>query len=235
MSDSVRCLIVDDEPLAIALMQAHIDQIPQLELVDSCQNALAAFEILKREKIDLLFLDIQMPVLSGIEFVKSLKKPPAIIFTTAHRQYALESYELNIVDYLLKPIAFIRFFKAINKYLDSRTPLTLQTITQDQSPKYFFVNANKKNLRIAFEEILYVESLKDYLRIVTKSQSIVTKSTITAFEKTLPPSFCRVHRSYIVNLEEISAYTQQDVEIGNKEIPIGLSYKKSLMARLMTS
>ncbi|MFK7923468.1 MAG: LytR/AlgR family response regulator transcription factor, partial [Bacteroidia bacterium] len=214
MSDSVRCLIVDDEPLAIALMQAHIEQIPQLTLVDSCQNALAAFEVLKREKIDLLFLDIQMPVLSGMEFVKSLKEPPAIIFTTAHRQYALESYELNVVDYLLKPIAFIRFFKAINKYLDTRTQLTTVAPPKEQPPTYLFVNVNKKNLRIAFEEILYVESLKDYLRIVTKSQSIVTKSTITAFEKTLPNSFCRVHRSYIVNLEEISAYTQQDIEIG---------------------
>lgn len=231
---SIRCLIVDDEPLAIALIQSHIQQIPQLELIGSCQNALAAFEVLKKEQIALVFLDIQMPVLTGIDFVKSLKEPPAIILTTAHRQYALESYELNVVDYLLKPIPFIRFFKAINKYLDSRTPISSQTIAKGQGPKYIFVNVNKKNLRIAFEEILYVESLKDYLRIVTKSQNVITKRTISSFEKNLPDTFCRVHRSYIVNLEEINAYTQQDIEIAEKEIPIGMSYKKNLMAKLIS-
>lgn len=232
MSASVRCLIVDDEPLALTLMKAHIEQVPQLELVGTCQNALAAFEILKTEKVDLLFLDIQMPVLTGIEFVKSLQEPPAVIFTTAHREYALEGYELNVVDYLLKPIAFIRFFKAINKYLDSRSQQIPSSPKTEEPPKYIFVNVNKKNLRLAFADILYVESLKDYLRIVSKSQSVVTKGTISAFEQSLPDHFCRVHRSYIVNLEEITAYTQQDIEIGEKEIPIGLSYKQGLMAKL---
>ncbi|MEL7339172.1 MAG: response regulator transcription factor [Bacteroidota bacterium] len=232
MSATVRCLIVDDEPLAISLMQAHIEQIPQLELVGSCQNALAAFEILKTEKIDLLFLDIQMPVLTGIEFVRSLKEPPAIIFTTAHRQYALEGYELNVVDYLLKPIAFTRFFKAINKYLDATSSLLSTTVETVKPPTHMFVNVNRRNLRIDFAEILYIESLKDYLRIVCKSQRVVTKSTISAFAQNLPDNFCRVHRSYIVNLEEITAYTKQDIEIGEQEIPIGLSYKKVLMGRL---
>ncbi|MEL6654767.1 MAG: response regulator transcription factor, partial [Bacteroidota bacterium] len=186
MSATVRCLIVDDEPLAISLMQAHIEQIPQLELVGSCQNALAAFELLKKDKIDLLFLDIQMPVLTGIEFVKSLKEPPAIIFTTAHRQYALEGYELNVVDYLLKPIAFTRFFKAINKYLDATTILPSTTVETSKPPTHIFVNVNRRNLRIDFADILYVESLKDYLRIVTKNQAVVTKSTISAFAESLP-------------------------------------------------
>lgn len=232
MSTTVKCLIVDDEPLAIALMKAHIEQVSQLELVGACQNALAAFEILKSQKIDLLFLDIQMPVLTGIEFVKSLKEPPAIIFTTAHRQYALEGYELNVVDYLLKPIPFTRFFKAINKYLDSQAQAKHVNIESESANKYIFVNVNKKHLRLAFADILYIESLKDYLKIITKSQSVVTKGTISAFAERLTDNFCRVHRSYIVNLEEVTAYTQQDIEIGQKEIPIGLSYKQGLMARL---
>ena len=232
MSTTVKCLIVDDEPLAIALIKAHIEQVPQLELVAACQNALAAFEILKSQKIDLLFLDIQMPVLTGIEFVKSLKEPPAVIFTTAHRQYALEGYELNVVDYLLKPIPFTRFFKAINKFLDSRTPSTVISQEASQVPKYIFVNVNKKNLRLAFADILYIESLKDYLKIITTSQSIVTKGTISAFAERLPDNFCRVHRSYIVNVDHIKEVEGNMVRLDTHQLTISKRSREAFLAYL---
>lgn len=233
MSDKFKCLIIDDEPLAIMLIEKHISQIPQLEIVASCQNPLAAFEILKKEPIDLLFLDIQMPVLTGLEFAKSLQHPPSIIFTTAYREYAVESYELNVVDYLLKPITFTRFFKAINKFLNSRqaepTPIVQVSVpTSSVAPEFIYVNANKKHVKVLFQDILYVESIKDYVRIHTKDQRITTKDKISEFDQKLPDYFLRIHRSFIVNQRQITAFTAHDVEIGETEIPIGVSYKKGV-------
>ena len=239
MSEKVKCLIVDDEPLAIQLIQAHIERLPQLEIVAACQNALDAFDLLKKEKIDLIFLDIQMPVLTGIEFVKSLQHPPSIIFTTAYREYAVESYELEVVDYLLKPITFTRFFKAINKYLNQNQPRPTtnpapQTIvsTEASEDAFLYVNANKKRIKVSFEEVEYIESLKDYIRIHQTSGSITTKEKISEFELKLPAYFLRIHRSFIVNTKKITAYTAHDVEIQEKEIPIGGSYKKEVFERL---
>jgi len=229
MPDRITCVIVDDEPLAIKLIETHIAQIPQLEVIDTCQNPMEAFEILKKEPIDLLFLDVQMPLMTGIDFVKSLQHPPSIIFTTAYREYAVESYELQIVDYLLKPISFTRFFKAINKYLDNRgkskTPSKGEEATSD-SPDFIFVNANKRHIKVLFDEILYIESIKDYIRIHTKDQRIVTKDKISEFAQKLSSNFLRVHRSFIVNTQQISAFTAHDIEIGEVEIPIGGSYKQ---------
>lgn len=239
MSEKVKCLIVDDEPLAIQLIQAHIERLPQLEIVAACQNALDAFDLLKKKKIDLIFLDIQMPVLTGIEFVKSLQHPPSIIFTTAYREYAVESYELEVVDYLLKPITFTRFFKAINKYLNQNqaSPTTNpapQTIASTEATEdtFLYVNANKKRIKVSFEEVEYIESLKDYIRIHQASGSITTKEKISEFELKLPAYFLRIHRSFIVNTKKITAYTAHDVEIQEKEIPIGGSYKKEVFERL---
>ena len=232
MSDTIKCLIIDDEPLAIMLIEKHISQLPQLEIVASCQNALEAFEILKKEPIDLLFLDIQMPVLTGLEFAKSLQHPPSIIFTTAYREYALESYELNVVDYLLKPITFTRFFKAINKFLNSRqqetTPVVQAPTAISAEPAYIYVNANKKHIKVLFQDILYVESIKDYVRIHTTDQRITTKDKISEFEQKIPDYFLRIHRSFIVNKRKLTAFTAHDVEIGETEIPIGVSYKKGV-------
>lgn len=232
MSDTIKCLIIDDEPLAIMLIEKHVSQIPQLEIVASCQNALEAFEILKKEPIDLLFLDIQMPVLTGLEFAKSLQHPPSIIFTTAYREYALESYELNVVDYLLKPITFTRFFKAINKFLNNRkqetAPIVQIATSTPTAPEFIYVNANKKHIKILFQDILYVESIKDYIRIHTTDQRITTKDKISEFEQKVPDYFLRIHRSFIVNKRQVTAFTAHDVEIGTTEIPIGVSYKKSV-------
>ena len=235
-STVLKCLIVDDEPLAIKLMQRHVEQMPGLELISTFQNPLEAYAFLKNESIDLVFLDIQMPVLTGLDFVKSLQNPPAIIFTTAYRNYAVESYELDIVDYLVKPISFNRFFKAVNKFTNQKNTETSVNsssfFTEVSSPTHIYVNANKKHIKVNFEEILYVESIKDYVRIHTLDNSIMTKDKISKFEKKLSLDFLRIHRSFIVNTNKITAFTAQDVEIGEREIPIGGSYKELVYKRL---
>lgn len=237
MAKDTKCIIVDDEPLAIKIIQKHVEQMPGLVLMGTFQNPVAAFEILTKENIDLIFLDIQMPVMTGMDFVKNLKNPPAIIFTTAYRNFAVESYELNAVDYLVKPVAFNRFFQAVNKFLEIKKPeggkneMTSPLPTEDH-PTYLYVNSNKKHIKVTFEKITYLESLKDYLRIHTEEQTIVTKEKISVFEKQLPHNFLRIHRSFIVNKEKITAFTAQDVEIGKIEIPIGPSYKQKVWEEL---
>jgi DNA-binding LytR/AlgR family response regulator len=230
----VNCIIIDDEPLATALIEAHVANIPNLNIIAVCNNALEGFEVLKTQSVDLIFLDIQMPLLTGIEFLKSLSNPPKVIFTTAYREYAIESYELEVVDYLLKPISFDRFFKAINKFFKTiETNTSIITVSDSQEvSKFIYVNSNKKQHKIPFSEILYVESIKDYIRIHFTDKTIVTKDKISEFEQKLSSNFLRTHRSYIVNADKITAYTVNDVEIGEIEIPIGISYKKQLLEKL---
>lgn len=234
MNPTIKCLIVDDEPLAINIIKEYISQVPQLELVSTCPDAIQAFQALNEYSIDLLFLDIEMPRLNGINFIKSLANPPAIILTTAYREYALESYEINVLDYLLKPISFPRFFKAVTKYLDAldSTPTPTPVPTTKSRSGSIYVYANKKNIKVYFEEILYIESIKDYVRIHTTNKNIISKDTITNYENLLPNTFFRIHRSFIVNSAKISAYTPHDIEIGETELPIGVSYKKQILERL---
>ncbi len=222
----VRCLLVDDESPAIDLLKNHINLLKDLEIVDSCYSAVEAFDVLKSDEIDLLFLDIEMPVLKGIDFLKTLKNPPKVIITTAYREYAIEGYDLDIVDYLLKPISFDRFVKAIDRYYErTQTDSHSSKVIKNNQDTFFYVNVNKKHIKVVFDEILYVESLKDYVRIHTTDQKLVVKSNIGKIEKELPPTlFLRTHRSYIVAIGKITAYTQKDVEIGDIEIPIGSSY-----------
>jgi len=234
VSERVKCLIVDDEPLAIDVIKGYVSQVPQFELVGTCSDAMQAFQVLNKEKVDLLFLDIEMPGMTGLEFIRSLSSVPHVILTTAYREYALESYEMEVVDYLLKPISFGRFFKAVSKYL-KLTANTAAPQLPTNKPKErgsIYVYADKKNIKVYFEDILFIESIKDYVRIHTKGKNIVSKNTITRYEELLPDSFIRVHRSYIINLAKINAYTHHDIEIGEKEIPIGTSYKRVVMERL---
>jgi len=227
-----KCLIIDDEPLAIQLIEDHVSKFSNLEIVAACQNAIEGFEVLKSQQVDLIFLDIQMPMLTGIEFLKSLSNPPKVIFTTAYREYAIESYELEVVDYLLKPISFHRFFKAINKYLKSPENKSVTVTAEsklDDSTRHIYVNMNKKHHKILFADILYAESLKDYVRIHTSDAKFITKEKISDFEKKLPSFFLRTHRSYIVNTHKITAFTSQDIEFGNIEIPIGINYKQGIL------
>ena len=227
----IRCLIIDDEPLAIEVIKMHLSQLPELELVATFNNPIEAIEKLKNDVIDLIFLDIEMPLLSGIDFIKTIPNVPKVIFTTAYRNYAIESYELDVVDYLLKPISFSRFFKAINKFKTlvelpiSAMSASEEVITND----HIYVNVNKKFIKIKFADILFIESIKDYIRIHLPDKSIVTKDAISNFEEKLPSEFLRTHRSFIVNTMKITAFTKVDVEIGDKEIPIGSSYKDDVI------
>lgn len=230
----IRCIIIDDEPLAIQVIQSHLNLLSEIELVDSFQEPTKAFEVLNQGKIDLVFLDIEMPQLSGLELIKTIPSSVKVIFTTAFRNYALESYELDVVDYLLKPISFSRLYKAINKYKSlSNLPVSNESpVKSTLQNDHLYVNSNKKFIKINFDDIDYVESMKDYVRIFTLEENTVTKDTIANFEKKLPPTFLRVHRSYIVNTAKITAFTKMDVEIGKKEIPIGASYKNQVLAFL---
>lgn len=225
---------MDDEPLAIQIIEQHLSQISDVELLATFQNPVEAFEFLKSNTVDLLFLDIQMPLLTGIDLIKSLQPAPRVIFTTAYRNYAIESYELDIVDYLLKPITFMRFFRAINKY-KNLAQLPISTEPQQVSEPvndHLYVNANKKFIKVLFDQIIFVESIKDYVRIHTEKSEIVTKDRISEFEHKLPHGFLRIHRSFIVNTAKVTAFTSKDVEIEEKEIPIGESYKKEVMSYL---
>lgn len=225
-----KCIIVDDEELARELIETYLNQLPDFEIVAVCASAIEASSVLKNKTIDLLFLDIEMPVLKGTDFLKNLVHKPKVIFTTAHREYAIESYELNVVDYLLKPIVFNRFFKAIEKFLD--TQIVVETNAKTTELSHIFVQSNKKNIKVSYDEILYVESIKDYIKIHTTDSPLVIKHGISAFEEKLDNRFLRVHRSYIVNSQKVSAFTKQDVEIGEIEIPLGDLYKKNALEKL---
>ena len=225
-----KCLIVDDEELARELIATHLSQLPDFEIVAICASAIEANTVLKTRTIDLLFLDIEMPVLKGTDFLKNLVHKPKVIFTTAHREYAIESYELNVVDYLLKPIVFNRFFKAVEKFLDTQIIIEANTNTSEST--HIFVQSNKKNINVNYDGILYIESIKDYIKIHTLNSTLIIKHGISAFEEKLDHRFIRVHRSYIVNSQKVTAYTKQDIEIGAIEIPIGDLYKKSALEKL---
>lgn len=230
-----RCLIVDDEPLARKLLQSHIGQMDQLELVDQCSNAIKASELLRTTEVDLLFLDIKMPQLTGIDFLKTLKSPPAVIFTTAYREYALEGYELDVVDYLLKPITFDRFFKAMERYHIRMTPKdTGQRIITPQQEEFIYIRTGNKFHKINTEEIIFIESIKDYIVVHrTGMDKLTAKYKISDLEEDLKgKSFLRIHRSFIVNPSKITAFTYQDIELGPVQLPIGNSYKEYVMKML---
>ena len=225
----IRTIIVDDEPLALEILQTYIEQLDDVELVGSCNNAFEANKLLQTEEVDLLITDIQMPQLTGIELVKSLKNPPLVIFSTAYENYAVEGFELEAVDYLLKPIPMDRFMKAINKaseLLVSKNPKT-------DDDDYFFVKADKKLIKLAHDEILYIEGLKDYVIIKKIDGRVVSLQTMKSLEEKLPDeTFLRIHRSYIINLKKIHAVmgnvVEMEVDGKMKHIPVGKSYRDRL-------
>ncbi|WP_428224338.1 LytR/AlgR family response regulator transcription factor [Flavobacterium sp.] len=220
-----KCLIIDDEPLARELIASHLSHFENFELVHSCENALVAYNFLELNQIDLIFLDIEMPLLKGNDFIKKLKNPPQIIFTTAYREYALEGYELNIIDYLLKPITFDRFFTAIEKYKQLQTP---KNIVENTEIKYLFLSTANKKIKLIFEEIIFIESLKDYITIhLENGVSHHLKHNISSVETMLPKNFVRIHRSFLINYEKITAYSKNEIEINTIEIPIGSSYREN--------
>ncbi|WP_350290532.1 LytTR family DNA-binding domain-containing protein [uncultured Croceitalea sp.] len=229
---SYQCVIIDDEPLARELLEGYLEKIPDFKLIASCSSAIEASGFLNKNKVDLLFLDIEMPVLKGTDFFKNLVHKPKVIFTTAYRDYAVDGFELNALDYLLKPIFFERFFSAIQKFLKQKQPNIEGQLAHTKLSKtsYLFVNKAKKQIKVVFDDILYIESLKDYIKIHFKEgEPLQVKESISAFEKRIDNRFIRLHRSYIVNSEKITAYTKNDVEIERLEIPIGNNYKDNML------
>ena len=223
------CIIVEDERLASELLEDYIKDTPFLDLKHTCSDALKALEILQRENIEVIFLDINLPKLKGFDFIRTLKNAPQIIITTAHREFALDGYELNIVDYLLKPISFNRFLMAVNKL---RNQPQTQPFSQTERA-YIFINNNKKKIKIYTDEILYIESKKEYISIVTLENTYQTKFQLSEIEEQIPKNkFIRTHRSFIVSLDKITAFSSTDVEINSLQIPIGRSHKNIVLSIL---
>ncbi len=214
----IRCMIVEDEPLAQQVISGHLKMFSNIELVAVCGTALSAFDLLLREEIDLIFLDIKLPSISGLDFIKTLKNPPAFIFTTAYSDYAIESYELNAIDYLLKPITLERFMQSIHKYMKLN-------ISEAPIKDYTFFKVNGKFVKIQHTDILFAQSVKDYIIINTGSVEYVTHMTMKYLSDLLPPKhFIRVHRSYLINLDKIDSIGKQEVLIGKYSIPLGKQY-----------
>lgn len=235
MSNKIKCLIVDDEPVARGIIESFVDKIGTIELLKSCKNVFEAFEVVNNNEVDLIFLDINMPEVSGLTLAKAIDKKTKIIFTTAYREYAIEGFELQAVDYLLKPISFERFLKAVHNFFDISSQKAINTVSiAEKNEKHFiFVRSDRKMVKVNFDEILYVESLSDYVKIHTDKKAIVTRETITNIEAKLPQNqFLRIHRSYIVSIKNIESYTNEYIEIKNKALPISRSYKESILRKL---
>lgn len=224
------CYIIDDEPIAIEIIESYLQRLEGFAVAGTFTNPVKAFEALQQRRVDLIFLDIQMPGLSGLEFLRSLRDKPEVILTTAYREFALEGFELDAADYLLKPVSFDRFLKAIGKFHTRVRPVGAPEASQAHSSEgeapHIFVRADRKNVKIWLDDILYVESLKDYVRIATPQGKITTKETITHFEEVLPGErFLRVHRSFIVAKDKITAHSNDGLDIGKTPIPVGRMYK----------
>ncbi|MEJ1242432.1 LytTR family DNA-binding domain-containing protein [Chryseolinea sp. T2] len=227
------CIIVDDEPLAIEIVEAYLEKIDQLKLLGKFRNAIEAFAFLQDHAVDLIFLDIQMPKLSGLDFIKTLKNPPKVIFTTAYRDYAIEGFDLEVVDYLLKPIPFDRFLKAVAKVLHQPTAPLAAAKADGTGDDYVYFKVDKRMVKTRMTDVLYIESVKDYVKVRTADKEIITQQKISYLEESLPrPQFLRIHRSFIINVEKIDAYSATDVEIGKFSVPIGRNYKNDVMKAL---
>ncbi len=228
----IKCLVVDDEPPAREIIRRYIEEMPTLELVAECANAIQAFTVLQQQPVDLMFLDIRMPQLNGNDFLKTLKNPPKVILTTAYTEYALEGYELDVVDYLMKPIPFDRFLKAVNKAFQQAAAKQegAQVNEDKKSESFVYFRADRKMVKVMLQDILYIESMKDYIKVMTAAGVIITKQSISSVEAMLPEKdFVRVHRSYIVSLDKIKTFTSELIEINKTEIPIGKLYRNGVL------
>ncbi len=230
-----QCIIVDDEPLARDVVRRYVQQVPTLQLVGEFGNAIDASVFLMEQPVDLIFLDIRMPQLTGTDFVRSMRNAPKIIFTTAHKEYAHEGFELDVIDYLLKPIRFDRFLRAVNKVLpqkqqeQKKPPLPTAEDTK-YAASFIYLRVDRKMIKVLLDDILYIESDKDYVKVYTENGHIITRQTIASVEAMLSESqFLRVHRSYIVSLRKLKSFTAETIEIGNKELPIGKLYRNQFL------
>lgn len=226
----LNCIAVDDEKLVLDLLVDNIRQVPFLNLVARCKNAMEAAEVLHKEKVDLIFLDIQMPGLNGLQFVKSLQRPPMVIFITAYKEHAVEGFTLDAVDYLVKPVSFERFLKACNKAFDLHN-LRQNTATKEILPDFFFVYVEYNLVKISIPDILYIESMKDYVKIFLQNASkpVITKMSLKSLEEKLAPyRFVRIHKSYIIAADKVTAIKRDLICIGRTELPLGESYRPNV-------
>lgn len=228
----VKCLIIDDEPPARDVLRRYVEQLPMLQFCGECGNAIEALTLLQHHSIDLLFLDIRMPQISGIDFLKTLKHAPKVIFTTAYSEYALEGYELDIVDYLMKPVRFDRFLKAVNKAfpLQDIKQVKTEPVKEKGGEAFVYFRADRKMVKVLLNDILYIESMKDYVKVFTHNATIITKQPISSVESMLPENkFIRTHRSFIVSVDKIRSFTNELLEVGKTEVPIGKLYRNSVL------
>ena len=234
----IKCLIIDDEPPAQVVLKKYIAQVTALELAGACDNAMDAISFLQGEPVELLFLDIEMPGLLGTNFIRTINNPPKVIFTTAYREYAVEGFELNAVDYLLKPISFDRFITAINKVLQLNFQPTNKNLqgseqSHEHNHPFLYLRADRKMVKILFDEILFIESLKDYIRIITIHKTIVSRQSISSLETMLPKdAFLRIHRSYIIAINKIDSFNGETIDIAKNELPIGRLFKHDVTNQL---
>ncbi len=235
MPDKINCIIVDDEPVARDILVKHLSLIDSVNIVASCKSALEAFSIINEKRIDLIFLDINMPSISGLSFAGSINKNIKIIFTTAYREYAVDGFDLQAVDYLLKPISFERLLQAVNKYLNEKAPVQNRPVAETEQVKsnHIFVRSDRKMIKVCFDEILYIESIGDYVKIHLAGKTVITRETISSIEAIIPQKeFLRTHRSFIVSVANIDSFTTEYIEIGKKQIPVSRSYKNTVLERL---
>jgi len=232
-----KCLIVDDEPLARELIRGHVEKLENFEIVGECGDAVKALNILRTKQVDLIFMDIQMPQITGIEFLKTLKHAPKVIITTAYREYALEGFDLDVVDYLIKPITFERFLKSVNKYYQANQD-DVNVISNGFAEKvpeatFIYIKENKKVIKVYLSEIKYIEGLSEYVQIFTDKRKIITKTSMAQMEEKLSTeNFLRIHKSFIVSISKIEAFTANTIEIHGKELPIGRSFKNAVLNAL---
>lgn len=233
----MKCLIVDDEPLARQLLASYIEKVEGLELVKTCSNAIEAFTTLQQKPVDLMFLDIKMPQITGIDLLKSLKQSPHVILTTAYRDYAFEAFDLDVVDYLLKPILFERFLRGIGKIYQLKQPLESQVeespLSRNVEEAYIYLKEDREMVKVFLKDIVYIESLRDYVRVKTMHRQVVTYQRISYLEQKLPEHmFVRVHRSFIVAVDKIESFTHSSVRVNSSDIPIGRLYKNETFKML---
>jgi DNA-binding LytR/AlgR family response regulator len=234
ISKKIRCLVIEDEQPAMDILRNHILGVEALELAGTCHNAVEALSFLQSNSVDLLFLDIQMPHILGTNFIRTFKNPPKVIFTTAYRKYAVEGFELDAVDFLLKPISFDRFLKAVNKILQLNLQGSLSDSNSTDDTKvatqsFLYFRSDRKMVKVLLNEILYIEGLRDYIKIYTTSKVIVTKHQLASLEEMLPAdAFLRIHRSFIVSINKIDSFNSESVEVAKKELPIGRMYRHNV-------